>query len=73
MDGVRAPAASAASLKFEKTELEKLQDWVESEKRKGLVDVKFFPGNTSDATVEAFAKDANDMLHAKTVPITDID
>ena len=37
------------------TNSEKLQQWVDKEKREnGLVDIKLYPGNKSQASVESF-------------------
>ena len=55
------------------SELEKLKSWVEEEKKKGLIDIKIYPADTSNATVESFAGEINKMIHGKRVPITDID
>jgi hypothetical protein len=33
----------------------KLKQWVEDEKKKGLVDIKIYPGNRSKASVESFS------------------
>jgi hypothetical protein len=63
----------ATKIKGEKTELEKLREWVEIEKQNGLNDVKFYPADLSDASLESFAKDVNLLLNGKEVPITDID
>jgi hypothetical protein len=56
-----------------KTELSKLKDWVEAEKSKGLKDIKFFHANVSEATVESFSKDVNDMLNGQEVAMPDLD
>ena len=56
------------------SELEKLQNWVDEEKKKGLVGIHFsVTENVSGATVESFAKEVNDLINAKEVPITDLD
>jgi len=33
----------------------KLKQWVEDEKKKGLVDIKIYPGNRSKASIESFS------------------
>ena len=40
-------------------------DWFASEKKNGLVDVKFFTGELKDSTVESFAQEAISILHCK--------
>jgi hypothetical protein len=72
MDGGHAPAASE-QLSSSGSELGKLKSWVDNQKKNGLKDVKFFPGNVSDATVESFAREANALLNGKEVPITNLD
>ena len=73
MDGVTTPTASGMVDGSEKTQLDQLNEWVEKEKLKGLKDIKFYPADVSDATVESFAKDVNRLLNGVEVPITDID
>jgi hypothetical protein len=38
--------------------------WIESERQKGLVDVKFFKRDTESSTVESFCAEVNQMLRA---------
>lgn len=45
-----------------------LREWVEAEKQKGLVDIKFFPKETDRSTVETFATEVNAMIEAPKVP-----
>lgn len=45
-----------------------LKQWVEAERAKGLVDIKFFKANTNDSTVESFAAEVNQMITAPKVP-----
>ena len=73
MDGLGTPNASGGAGGTHKTALDQLKSWVETEKGNGLNDVKFFPGEIKDATVESFAKEVNELLHGKEVPITDLD
>lgn len=40
------------------TNQQKLQEWVDEEKKKGLVDIKFCPGNTSQSSIESFCASA---------------
>lgn len=54
------------------TELQKLTDFIEREKQNGLKDVKFFPGETSNATVESFAGEVNSLLNGVEVSIEDL-
>lgn len=56
----------------EKTHLDELKAWVEEEKKNGLVDVKFYPADTSNSTVESFSGDVVAMLRGKREPVTDI-
>lgn len=41
------------------SETEKFKRWYEQEKEKGLVDIKFFGGNASEATPEEFCRELN--------------
>lgn len=41
--------------------------WYEEEKKKGLVDVKFFPANVTESTSEAFFREVNEMLTSEEV------
>ncbi len=38
--------------------------WYESEKKAGLVDIKFFPGDVSQATVDSFIEESNAINRA---------
>lgn len=45
---------------------EQLNNWFEEEKRaNGLVDIKFFPGNTSQSSMESFSKCVLSALEAE--------
>lgn len=51
-----------------KTELEKLQDWVEAEKKKGLIRTHIPSDNTSKTSnVESIAADINKLNTSKSV------
>jgi len=56
------------------TELEKLQAYIDEQKKNGLVSFNFFVSDAdkSGATVESIAKEVNELLNGKEVPITDI-
>jgi hypothetical protein len=45
-------------------EAAKFLAWHEAETRKGLVDIKFFPLNTREATLESFCAEVNQALAA---------
>jgi sRNA-binding regulator protein Hfq len=47
------------------TNKEKLQQWFENEKKKGLVDVKLYPGNTSQSSIESFCNSILGFLEAR--------
>lgn len=48
------------------TNKEKLQNWFEKEKSTNdLVDVKFFPGNTAQSSIESFAKCVMSAIEAE--------
>ena len=49
-------------------ETEKFQSWYDSEKAKGLVDVKFFTKPGVDATVDDVLAEVNTALDAKEIP-----
>jgi len=54
------------------TNVQKLQDWVEEEKKKGLIDIKFFPRFPGDETdIEVIAGSVLALLTGPTVDITD--
>ena len=40
-------------------------EWFEAEKKRGLVDIKFFTGELKDSTVETFSREALDVLASK--------
>jgi len=44
---------------------ENLLEWVEKEKEKGLVDIKFFPGNLSDASIDSFCEGVLHFIEAE--------
>jgi len=44
---------------------EKLEKWFEDEKRKGLVDVKLYPGNTSQSSIESFCSSILGFIEAR--------
>jgi hypothetical protein len=48
-------------------EAAKFLEWYNQERKKGLVDLKFYPGNTSDATLEEFFGEVNAALAAPVV------
>ena len=48
-------------------ETEKFLAWYTEEKKKGLVDVKFCPKETSGSTVESFFGEVNVALKSKAV------
>lgn len=47
-----------------KTAQAEFLEWYRQEKAKGLVDIKFYPGDTSEASTEAFFSEINAMNHA---------
>lgn len=49
------------------TETAKFLSWYEAEKAKGLVDVKFFPKNLDQATVESVFAEVNTIIKAESV------
>ena len=54
-----------------KTYSQQLQDWIDNEKKNGLVDFKFTLNPFADKktmTVESVAKELLEMIHAPTVP-----
>ena len=44
---------------------EKLTQWAEEEKKQGLVDIKFFPGSSNQATVEEVSRSVYEALTGK--------
>lgn len=46
--------------------IEQLQRWFDEEKARGLVDVKFFAGRSSDALVRDIAAEVLDLVHGRT-------
>jgi len=44
---------------------EKLEQWFESEKRKGLEDIKFYPGEISKSTVNSFSSAVLSFIDAE--------
>lgn len=65
------PEALAASTNSgPRSEIDKLKSRIEEEKKNGLQDIKFFPGNVTDATVESFAREVNALLDGKEVEIS---
>jgi hypothetical protein len=48
-------------------ETTKFLSWYEGEKAKGLVDLKFFPANTSDSTAETFFEEVNRAINAEDI------
>ncbi len=44
------------------TNVTRLNTWIEIEKSKGLVDVKFFPSTSMDVDLEVIASDALNLL-----------
>ena len=44
---------------------EKLKKWFEDEKKKGLIDVKFCPGNISQSSIESFCGAVLGFLNAR--------
>lgn len=53
-------------------ETAKFMTWHESEKSKGLQDIKFFDGNLESATLESFFAVVNEALESESVPDKDI-
>lgn len=53
-------------------ETAELLRWVEAERNKGLVDIKFLKKNTNDSTVESFCAEVNQMLRAPSVHDTEL-
>lgn len=49
------------------SEAEKFMAWYKQEKEGGLVDVKFFVGEVSQATSESFFREANEMNESDSV------
>jgi len=47
------------------TNVRKLQEWVDKEKKNGLVDIKFCPGNTSQSSIESFCASALAFVSAR--------
>jgi hypothetical protein len=50
-----------------RSETDKFLDWYKAERKRGLVDIKFFTQNTQEATQETFFAEVNAMLSAKPV------
>jgi len=48
-------------------------EWFETERKNGLLDLKFFTGKLEDSTPETFAEEAIKVLKAKKTPLTRID
>ncbi len=48
-----------------KSAQEQLNNWFEEERKKGLVDMKFYPGNTSQSSIESFSKCILSALEAE--------
>lgn len=44
---------------------DKLTQWTEEEKKQGLVDIKFFPGSSNQATVEEVSRSVYEALTGK--------
>jgi hypothetical protein len=53
-----------------KSYTKQLDEWFEAEKKKGLLDIKFFVGELSDSTVESFSREALDVLNSKKTSCT---
>jgi len=55
-----------------KTYTEQFDEWFSEEKKKGLVDIKFFtmPADLKDSTIESFCREALEVLRAKKIPTT---
>jgi hypothetical protein len=51
-----------------KTESQKLQDWIDKEKRNGLIDFKISVTEKFNGNIESLAKEINEMLNAPTIP-----
>lgn len=54
-----------------KTYSQQLQDWIDNEKTKGLVDFKFTLNpfvDKTQMTVDSVAKELLEMIHAPTIP-----
>jgi len=47
------------------TNKKRLQQWFKSEKTKGLVDVKLYPGNVSQSSVESFCNSILGFIEAR--------
>ena len=47
------------------SEKEKFLIWLEEEKAKGLVDIKFYPGETAKVNMDDFYAEANSINEAK--------
>lgn len=52
-------------------ETQKFADWFDSEKKNGLVDIKFFTGDVSSTTTEHFFREANAMNESTVVEAND--
>jgi len=52
------------------------QEWYAQEQARGLVDIKFYPGDTSEASVDSFFAEINAMnlakAQGKAVPLKNI-
>lgn len=46
--------------------------WVEAERKKGLVDIKFLKKDTATSTVESFCAEVNAMLQAPVLEDSDL-
>ena len=49
------------------TDQEKFLQWHQEERKKGLVDIKFFVGNTSETTTGGFYAEANQINDAESI------
>ena len=47
------------------TNIEKLNEWFNNEKQKGLVDIKLFPGNVSQSSKETFSGSILGILESR--------
>jgi len=47
------------------SEKEKFLNWLEEEKKNGLVDIKFYPGETAKVNMDEFYAEANSINDAK--------
>lgn len=67
-----SPMSAATINKETSPETAHFLDWLEEEKKKGLVDIKFFKRESDRSTVELFCAEFNQMERAPEIPEHDV-